>query len=521
MLDPDGEAGAKAAWFRRCCVARTLLSYRVAGRSESQAGAADLVPDLATETPTTTPDGLSWTFHMRPGLHYAPPFDNVEIGSGDIVRAIERSTLISPILPAVKGLDEYIRNPAIGIAGLETPDSLTLVVRLARPDGDFPHRMALSATAPIPAAAIHDGELGEFVSTGPYMVASAAEEGAVLVRNPQWSPASDSLRPAYLDRIEIVSVDSDIAAQEEVAAGTLDVTTAFLGPHAYRDALRSGEKDRIVSAQDYSIFQIPFNVAQPPFDDVHVRRAVALLLDRRALADGVEGARGSVLQVADHIFPDIAVNGLLAGYDPLALAGEAGNQSAARAEMRRSRYDTDQDGRCDQRACDGVVVLSMFDDGASAEEVARQLTPLGIHMVSKLVDEFPPKPASYGMAAVSGWGALGPMPSEYALLWLSGGNFPGGANLTLLGASAGKLRQWGLRGTVPSLDAQSEFCAEHAGSSAFRCWAEIDQLLMEQVVALVPIGTRLLAYRLSDRVTAVEMSATEAIPALDTIQVQH
>jgi ABC-type transport system substrate-binding protein len=518
-LDP---AGAPDPWFRRCCTARTLLSYRVAGRADGGegGGAAELVPDLASALPTVMPDGLSWTVHLQPGLRYAPPFDDLEISSADIVRSIERVTLVLPIIPAVKGLDEFLEDPSRGIAGLETPDSSTLVVRLARPDGDFPHRLALSATAPIPAAAVEDGQLKDFVSSGPYMVEKATEDGAVLVRNPQWSRSSDVLRPAYVNQIEIVPVESARAAQDQVAAGTLDLTTAFLDSRAYRRALRSGEQDRILSAQDYATFQIPFNVAHPPFDDIHVRRAAALALDRRALADGVERTRGSLVQVADHILPDIAVNGLLSGYDPLAAAGESGNLSAAQAEMRLSRYDTDHDGRCDQPACDGVVVLSIFDDGTAGKAVAQQLTPLGITLVAKTPDEFPPDPATYGMVAVAGWGAMGPMPSEYAPLWLSGDPF-GGANLTLLGASAGELRGLGYRGRVPSLDTQTQFCAEHAGSSAFRCWAELDQLLMEQVVALVPIGTRLLAYRVSDRVTAVEVSATEAIPALDTIQVER
>jgi ABC-type transport system substrate-binding protein len=519
LLDPAGEPDP---WFRRCCTARTLLSYRVAGRAEGGegGGAAELVPDLATALPTVTPDGLSWTVHLQPGLRYAPPFDDLEIGSPDIVRSIERISLAVPIIPAVRGLDEFLDDPSRGIAGLETPDSSTLVVRLARPDGDFPHRLALSATAPVPAAAVQDGQLEDFVSSGPYMVQKAAQDGVLLVRNPQWSRSTDELRPAYVEQIEIVPAESARAAQAQVAAGTLDLTTAFLDSRAYLRALRSGEEDRILSAQDYATFQIPFNLAHPPFDDIHVRRAVALALDRRALADGVEKNRGSLIQVADHILPDIAVNGLLSGYDPLPEAGETGNVSAAQDEMRLSRYDTDHDGRCDRPACDGAVVVSIFDDGAAGKAVAQQLVALGIRLVAKTPDEFPPSPATYGMAAVAGWGAMGPLPSDYAPLWLSG-HIGDGANLTLLGASPSDVRDLGYSGRVPSLDTQSQFCAEHAGSSAFRCWAELDQLLMEQVVALVPIGTRLLAYRASDRVTAVEVSATEAIPALDTIQLDH
>src|SRR5438552_18627519 len=49
----------------RCCSLRSLLSYN--GQSTSGGGTL-LRPDIATSLPDVSPDGLTWTFHLRPGL---------------------------------------------------------------------------------------------------------------------------------------------------------------------------------------------------------------------------------------------------------------------------------------------------------------------------------------------------------------------------------------------------------------------------------------------------------------------
>jgi ABC-type transport system substrate-binding protein len=71
----------------RCCLLRTLLSYN--GQSTSGGGTL-LRPDLAAALPEVSADGLTWTFHLRAGLHYAPPLQSTEITAGDFIRSVER-----------------------------------------------------------------------------------------------------------------------------------------------------------------------------------------------------------------------------------------------------------------------------------------------------------------------------------------------------------------------------------------------------------------------------------------------
>jgi ABC-type transport system substrate-binding protein len=517
-LDPGGQP---SLLFRRCCVSRTLLSYQV---TDPAAGGSELVPDLASELPTVSADGLTWEFHLRPGLHYAPPFQQTEITSADVVRAIERVSRGDQIWPGIAGLAEFQANPIAGLAGLETPDATTLRVRLDRPDGDFAQRMAFTASSPIPAAALGaNGELTSPVSTGPYMLdaASVTDRSAALVRNPSWSRDVDVLRPASVDRIELVRVDSPEAGLAMVERNELDLVSSFLTPDEYRSALDSGAKAQIVAAQQNVIFHIPLNVANPPTNDVHVRKAIFLVLDRQAITDAIQGERGSLFELANHLFPDAVVNGLLADYNPLSVAGPTGNLPAAQAEMRLSRYDTDRDGRCD-RSC-RVVIVPFFGSDAPARLVATALGQLGLNATVQTADVSPTPRTRYSMWAVPGWSGFGPIAGEFTQLFDSAGlqrtNEPG-ANISLLGASRADLRAWGYRGSVPSLDSQIQLCREQRGSSAFRCWAQLDQSMMEKVFALVPIATRLVAYRISTRVESMQMSVTDGLPAIDTVTVR-
>ena len=146
------------------------------------------------------------------------------------------------------------------------------------------------------------------VATGPYMIegAEALDSGSrradprrwvhagvggaidpgslTLVRNPSWNPATDEVRPARAGRIEI-AIDAGFDYRG-VATSDVDVVMGDPPPPDVLERYRSDAtlRDRmVVRPAPESVF-IAINVAEPPFDDVHVRRAVALVLDRAGFA---------------------------------------------------------------------------------------------------------------------------------------------------------------------------------------------------------------------------------------------
>jgi len=153
-LDPQYEWFFATWEILRCCLVRTLMSYD----GTSGVTGTEPKPDLATAPPDVSTDGLTWTFHLRPDLHYGPPLQDVQITSPDIVRALLRAgdtktantELSGAYLANIEGFTQYMDGKSDSISGLETPDPSTLVVHEVRPDTTLPYEFTLAMTAPIP-----------------------------------------------------------------------------------------------------------------------------------------------------------------------------------------------------------------------------------------------------------------------------------------------------------------------------------------------------------------------------------
>ena len=124
-LDPHWHPTPVTAELGRCCLHRTLLSY--SGRPAADGGTL-LRPDLAVDQPEVSADGLTWTFSLRRGLRYAPPYDDVEVTAGDVVRSLERM-----IRPAPEGVEPGARRATVRARAPTRTSSATTSSSPARP----------------------------------------------------------------------------------------------------------------------------------------------------------------------------------------------------------------------------------------------------------------------------------------------------------------------------------------------------------------------------------------------------
>jgi peptide/nickel transport system substrate-binding protein len=565
-LDPQ-RAYTYLAWeLFRCCLLRTLYSYN--GRPTEEGGDV-LRPDLAVGGAEISSDGLTWTFRLRPGLRFAPPFQDTPITALDVVRALERTARVtSPKVgypfyyEVIHGFEAYESGAADSIVGLETPDERTLVVRLDRVTSDLAYRFSLPATAPIPEGAAdgHEKDYARFlVASGPYMVegserldfgsppdrqrpaagfvppvltkGAVKEPGSlVLVRNPSWNLATDPLRAAYPDRIELTIgglADKEIARRVDTAKMDLvfDASSPFGQVARYReDPELSGRV--FVDPMD-TFFSVNMNVAAPPFDDVHVRRAVAYAIDKAALVEILSRPPhlpiGHTAEIATHTAPDSLEGSLLRAFDPYSYDPEA-----ARAEMRASAYDRTGDGRCDAPACRNVraIVLDVGVIPEQARAIREDLAEVGIVLALE------PQPLERYFFLLHHLGERIPMgiPSPWGKDYPEGaGWFVGlfdssalGASGSPVGASPAQLRKWGYSvSSVPSVDDRIRACLSRRGVAKIECWAELDQYLMTEVVSWLPYMSLDHAQVVSERVVGYSFDQFDALPALDRIALQQ
>jgi peptide/nickel transport system substrate-binding protein len=527
-MDPAKEYYALSFGYFRCCLLRTLLSYTGTITSE---GGTELHPDLAADMPTISEDGLTWTFTLKSGIKYAPPFQDTEVIAGDFVRAITREANpdasaggYSFYYSVIDGFDAVASGDADTITGLSAPDDKTLIVTLTQPAGDLGYRLALPAAAPIPpngdaamgAAEGHDRDYGRFlVGTGPYMIQGADQidfsvpadqqkaaagyqpgKSMVMVRNPSWDASTDDLRPAYADEIDI-TIGGDVNdLYNRVAAGELDDVLDAAPPVAI---LRQYSTDPTLKPSlhifpDDAVSYISMNLAQPPFDDIAVRKAVNYAIDK----NGLRQLRGgpTVGEIAGHIMVNSLEGDLLKDYDPYATANSAGDVNLAKEAMKESVYDTNGDGVCDADACQNVLAVTVNIDPApkQAALIQQNLEAIGITLDVKEFDITTMyakcnSPADHiPICLATGWGKDFPDAVTFGPpLFGNESIYPSCCNYSLVGATADQLTKFGYDVTsVPSVDDMMTACSAKTGQERVQCWADVDKYLMESVVPWVP-----------------------------------
>jgi ABC-type transport system substrate-binding protein len=277
-----------------------------------------------------------------------------------------------------------------------------------------------------------------------------------------------------------------------------------------------------IASADFVRF-ISMNLAVPPFDDVHVRRALNLVINKQRLL-GIRGGPSSAA-VAGHIAFDSLEDNLLLSYKPYGTPNDGGDLERAKHEMSLSRYDSNHDGVCDAAACRDIVgLVTAFGWGAPiGREIARQVDSLGIHIRVKVEDTG----AVYGqisdpkthaaIALTLGWGKDYLNASSFILPLFSRDQL-GGPNHSLLGATPAQLRGWGYKVTsTPSIDDRIEYCLRLVGQEQIRCWSSLDQYLTEQVVPWVPLFFDTNIVITSPRVVAFSYDQYAIQPSLDRL----
>ena len=551
-IDPSLTGFIDSAEVFRCCLTRTLMAFP--GRPTREGGGI-AQPDLASGPPEVSDDGLTWTFRLRPDTRYGPPLQDTTVRAQDVITALERAAAGggSYYFGVIEGYPEFAAGESSTITGLEAPDDLTLRVHLTAPSGDLADRFSVPGSAPIPplgsdvtapfgVATGHDDGYGGFlVSTGPYMLdgsdaldfaqppaqrrpASGWDPGRsiTLVRNPNWARSQDPLRGAYVDRIVFSFHDSMEDAASALDAGQIDlVWYAFRPPQAPRaqiDRYRGDPSLGLVSVERGDAIQaVWLNLAVPPLDDIHVRRAMNLVLDKGAIQELMGGP--DAIGVAGHIGLDSQENDLLVNYDPYSAPGQMGDLEAARAEMALSRYDSDGDGRCDDPSCAGLTALSHGALNPLAEPaalIANDFEQIGIELdlVQDGIDAFFEGTARAPVALTVAWTKAFPNASD----WFT--QFSAGSYSYSLGLSPEELADAGYSVTeVPSVDGRIAACLTEVGAAQLRCWADLDQHLMENVVPWIPYASLNMINVVPARVVGFSFSQATSLPALDQIAV--
>jgi oligopeptide transport system substrate-binding protein len=230
----------------------------------------------AAERYEISPDGLTYAFHLRAGAKWS---NGDPVTAPDFARSIQRA--LTPVTAAPKAalffsirgaIEHYKSTP--GSLGVATPDAHTLVLTLTQPDADFPAKVASGPWIPVHPAAN--------VGNGPFILTEWKPNQHIAVRkNPHYRDAAN----VKLDGIRFLAMDNGDTEERAFRAGQLDVTMAV--PFTKLAGYRVEQPSRLHSVPLSETRYLVLNTTRPPLDDVRVRRALALSLDRTALVGKV------------------------------------------------------------------------------------------------------------------------------------------------------------------------------------------------------------------------------------------
>ncbi len=243
------------------------------------ASTTDIVCDLCTGMPTPTDGGKTYTFKLR---------DDVKFHDGSKLTAADVAASLNAIMFPPEGVLSARAGTYMMVDKVEAADPATVVIGLKFPTGAFLPALANPFNW-IYEKAILDRDPHWYeknvMGTGPFKFAGYETGQSVKgVRNP------DYYQPGlpYLDGFVAIYADKQATRVDAIRADRAAMEFRGMPPSA-RDELKGALGDKLaVQEGDWDVASaITFNHQKKPFDDVRVRRALTLAIDRWGDAPGL------------------------------------------------------------------------------------------------------------------------------------------------------------------------------------------------------------------------------------------
>lgn len=246
----------------------------------------------AAEKWTVSPDGLTYTFHLRADAKWS---NGDLVTAQDFVWSVARA--LTPGTSAPKAALFFpLKNArafylghkkSFGSVSVSAPDGHTLQLTLERPDADFPAIVASGPWIPIHRATAEC--LGRtpfnpknYVGNGPFVLTGWVPNQRITVRKNLLYRDAAAL---HLDGIQFMAFDNGDTEERAFRASQLDVTMSV--PFSKLATYRAERPSPLRTVPLHETRYLALNTTRPPLNDPRVRRALALALDRNALVEKV------------------------------------------------------------------------------------------------------------------------------------------------------------------------------------------------------------------------------------------
>ena len=252
------------------------------GLMDYEPGTTTLRPNLA-ESYQMSPDGMTYTFKLRPGVKF---HNGRALMAEDIKYSIERAVNPATQSPgagffgSIKGFEEAAAANGT-LSGITVVDPQTVRIELSRPDATFLHVMAINFSFAVPKEEVEKAgaDFGKKpVGTGAFKMSEwVLGQRLVLERNPDFHEKG----LPHLDQITFEIGQEPTVALLRLERGEVDVLGDPIPPARFLEVKNNpANKDLIAVGTQLHTGYVTLNVTMKPFDDVKVRQAVNMAINK-------------------------------------------------------------------------------------------------------------------------------------------------------------------------------------------------------------------------------------------------
>jgi peptide/nickel transport system substrate-binding protein len=244
----------------------------------------ELYPKLATGW-EIAPDNKTYTFHLRPGVTFS---DGTAFSSADVKFTLERGAAVDS-----KNAQKWIFTP---IAAIEAPDPLTVKITLKDVTSKFLFGLAQGDAVIVNAKSAATNATAP-VGTGPYKLGTWSRgDRLTLVSTGAWWGGKPPIATATFRFI------ADAQAQVSgIEAGDCDALATLGAPEAIPQLKATKGLTVAIGATEGKTI-VAMNNGKKPLNDVRVRRALAMAVDRNQV--NVASVDGTGTPIGSHYTPN-------------------------------------------------------------------------------------------------------------------------------------------------------------------------------------------------------------------------
>ena len=309
------------------------------GLMDYEPGTTELRPGLA-ESYEISDDGMVFTFKLRDGVQ----FHNGRVMTADDVKySLDRVTNPKTQSPgagffgSIAGYEAISSGETESLSGVKVIDDQTVEITLSRPDATFLHVMGLNFASVVAKEAVEaaGADFGKTaMGTGAFKLADwTIGQKLVFAKNENyWREGLP-----YLDTVTFEVGQEPIVALLRLQSGEVDVPGDGIPPAKFQEVMNDpAQAARVIEGGQLHTGYITLNVKMPPFDNVDVRKAVNMAINKERITQVINGRAVPATQPLPPSMPGYTEGYEGYAYDPdaaKALLADAGFADGFETEL--------------------------------------------------------------------------------------------------------------------------------------------------------------------------------------------